>query len=67
MYFGDSRDSVGIQMADLCNYFMWRHLLKKKGGEKFYQLFSSQAQCAKPEPEWSTYRQLFWTHDGGTP
>lgn len=26
MYFGDSRDSIGIQMADLCNYFMWLHL-----------------------------------------
>jgi len=63
MYFGDSRDSVGIQMADLCNYFMWRHLLKKDGGEEFYDLFASEARCAKPEPEWSAYHKLFWTHD----
>ena len=63
MYFSDSRDSAGIQMADLCNYFMWRHLLKKEGGEEFYAMFASHAQCAKPEPEWTTYRDLFWTHD----
>jgi hypothetical protein len=63
VYFGDSRDSVGIQMADLCNYFMWRHLLKKEGGEDFYEMFAKQARCAKPEPEWTTYRDLLWTHD----
>jgi Protein of unknown function (DUF3800) len=26
MYFGDSRYSLGIQMADLCSYFIARHL-----------------------------------------
>lgn len=62
MYFGDSRDSIGIQMADLCNYFMWRHLLQKEGGEEFYELFCGQAITAKPEPEWSTYRDLFVAH-----
>jgi len=64
MYFGDSRDSIGIQMADLCNYFMWRHLLKKNGTEEFYRLFQANAVCAKPEPEWSVYRDLFVTHEG---
>ena len=63
MYFGDSRDSIGIQMADLCNYFMWRHLTNKSGGEEFYDMFAKQARCAKPEPEWSTYRSLFWEHE----
>jgi hypothetical protein len=67
MYFGDSHDSVGIQMVDLCNYFMWRHLLKKDGGEEFYEMFAGQAICAKPEPEWSTYRKLFVTHDSNAP
>jgi Protein of unknown function (DUF3800) len=65
IYFGDSRDSVGIQMVDLCNYFMWRHLLQKKAsGEDFYHMFEAHAICAKPEPEWSTYRELFRTHEG---
>jgi hypothetical protein len=63
MYFGDSRDSIGIQLADLCNYFMWRHLLKKDGGEEFFGVFSDRAQCAKPQPEWDTYRNLFWEHE----
>jgi hypothetical protein len=63
LYFGDSRDSVGIQMADTCNYFMWRQLLKKDDGEGFYRLFANNAQCAKPKPEWDKLRDLFWTHD----
>jgi len=64
MYFGNSRDSVGIQIADLCNYFMRRHLLKEEDEERFYEMFAGQAICAKPEPEWSTYRALLKTHDG---
>ncbi len=26
MYFGSSKDSVGIQLADLCGYFIAKHL-----------------------------------------
>jgi hypothetical protein len=63
MYFSDSRDSVGIQIADLCNYFMWRRLVNKDGGEEFYDIFVDHAICAKPEPEWSTYHDLFRTHN----
>jgi hypothetical protein len=64
MYFGDSRASVGIQMVDLCNYFMWRHLVGKEDEEGFYEMFSEQAVCAKPEPEWAMYGELFRSHDG---
>jgi uncharacterized protein DUF3800 len=64
LYFGDSRNSVGIQIVDLCNYFMWRHLLQKEGGEEFYDMLAEQAICAKPEPEWSLYHDLFVAHDG---
>ena len=68
MYFGDSRDSVGIQLADLCTYFMQRQLLKsnvnvKDESDEFYKMFSSQVICAKPEPEWSQHRELFLCHD----
>jgi hypothetical protein len=64
MYFGDSRDSVGIQMVDLCNFFMWRHLMKKPTiGEDFYYMFKNQAICAKPNPEWSIYKDLFVEDD----
>ena len=63
MYFGDSRESVGIQMADLCNYFMLHHLLKKEGSEEFYEIFVAQAICAKPEPERSQFHDFFVSHD----
>lgn len=36
MYFGDSRYSVGIQLADLCSYFVGRHLCGKEDSEGFY-------------------------------
>lgn len=64
MYFGNSVDSVGIQMVDLCNHFMRRHLLNKPGDEDFYSLFSEQAIAARPEPDWSRFGHLFRTHDG---
>jgi hypothetical protein len=63
MYFGDSRESVGIQMADLCNYFMLQRLLKREGCEEFYEMFAQQAICARPEPEWTTFNGLLVAHD----
>lgn len=68
MYFGDSTESVGIQLADLCTYFMQRRLMRvnpnhRDEGDDFYDMFSKQVVCAKPEPEWSEYRELFVTHD----
>jgi hypothetical protein len=69
MYFGDSTESVGIQLADLCTYFVQRRLLKRDPehrdkGDEFYQMFSDQIICAKPEPEWSQYRGLLVSHEG---
>lgn len=68
MFFGDSRDSVGIQLADLCTYFMQRQLMKqnvnvKDESDQFYRMFSDQVICAKPEPEWSEHRELLLAHD----
>ena len=50
MYFGDSRESVGIQMADVCGFFISRHLSQKAEAEGFYQLFSEQIVHSKIEP-----------------
>jgi hypothetical protein len=63
MYFGDSVDSVGIQVADICNYIMLRKL--RDGIEdQFYELLlQSQVICAKPEPEWTPHKHLFRTHE----
>ena len=38
MYFGDSRYSIGIQIADLCAYFIAKHLYGDKDSEGFYQM-----------------------------
>jgi hypothetical protein len=37
MYFGDSRYSLGIQLADLCGYFIARHLAGEAESEGFYR------------------------------
>jgi len=63
LYFGTSRDSVGIQMADLCNLFMLRQLLGKTDSKEFYEMIADQAICARPEPEWTMYRDLLRAHE----
>lgn len=62
MFFADSRDSIGIQMADICNYFMSCHLQGIEGSEEFYEMFVSQAMCATPQPEWSQFRDFLISH-----
>lgn len=37
MYFGDSRYSLGIQLADLCSYFIARHLEGDQEIDGFYE------------------------------
>jgi hypothetical protein len=68
MYFGDSANCLGIQLADLCTYFMQRHLLKRDKthrdkADEFFNLIRPHAICAKPEPEWSEYREFLVYHD----
>jgi uncharacterized protein DUF3800 len=68
MYFGDSVSCLGIQLADLCTYFMQRHLLKRDKthrdkADEFFNLIKPSAICAKPEPEWSEYREFLVHHD----
>jgi Protein of unknown function (DUF3800) len=59
MYFGDSRDSIGIQIADLCNCFVARRLKIRGNSDKFYNIFSERVICSKAEPEWSQFRGSF--------
>jgi hypothetical protein len=40
MYFGDSRYSIGIQLADLCAYFIARHLEGDLEIQEFYEMVS---------------------------
>jgi hypothetical protein len=53
MYFADSTDSLGIQISDLCNYFVSRKLRNLTDTENFLDCFSPTVSCAKVEPEWS--------------
>jgi len=38
MYFGNSKNSFGIQLADICVYFISRHLSGKTDAEGFYNI-----------------------------
>lgn len=51
MYFGNSRDSVGIQLADLACYFIRKHLEGDELAEPFYNLFSDQIIFGGVEPK----------------
>ena len=42
LYFGDSRYSIGIQIADLCAYFIARHLMGHAEIEHFYKRIEPQ-------------------------
>jgi hypothetical protein len=58
MFFVDSVDSVGIQIADLCTYFVQRKLNGKPEKQNFLDMFLDRVMCAKPEPEWTQYKHL---------
>jgi Protein of unknown function (DUF3800) len=47
MYFGDSRYSIGIQIADLCAYFIARHLSGDEETERFYKMIEPQIFSSK--------------------
>jgi len=42
LYFGDSKYSLGIQLADVCAYFVARYLAKKPDAEEFYNIIRDQ-------------------------
>ncbi|MGO8813973.1 MAG: DUF3800 domain-containing protein [Terriglobia bacterium] len=50
MYFGDSRYSVGIQLADLCSYFIARHLGGDKEIESFYAMIQPYIAFSEIHP-----------------
>lgn len=50
MYFGDSKFSIGIQLADLCSYFIARHLEGDLAAEGFYKLIEPHIVLFTSEP-----------------
>jgi hypothetical protein len=75
MFFADSAASLGLQLADLCNYFVRLHLegitekddvLHLEGMARknaFYELILPQIICSKPSPEWQQFGDLFRNHE----
>ena len=52
MYFGDSRDSIGIQLADLCGYFIAKHLEGDNPlADGYYQIIKEHVVCGGIEPK----------------
>jgi hypothetical protein len=52
MYFGDSKFSVGIQIADLCSFFIAKHLIgDDPAAEAFYQIIAPRIVYSKEVPE----------------
>jgi len=59
MYFGSSKDSAGLQIADLCAYFVRRKIAGQTDPRDFFSLIANQVTCAAIEPEWSQYPAIF--------
>jgi hypothetical protein len=38
VFFGSSKVSVGIQLADACNFFIKRHFMKDTSAERFFEI-----------------------------
>jgi hypothetical protein len=58
LYFSDSRDSIGIQMADLCAFVIQRSIRYQDVPELFDEI-SESTTCAKVDPEWSQNPNIF--------
>jgi hypothetical protein len=50
MYFGDSKFSIGIQLADACAYFIGKHVSGDMGAEEFYDVIKPNIAYFEIEP-----------------
>src|SRR5262249_236962 len=62
MYFGDSKDSTGLQVADAANWAMHRYLRGDALDQQVVEQLTKVSICAKNGPNWTAYRQLFKDH-----
>ena len=51
IFFGDSSDSIGIQIADICGFAIGRHLRQQEDTEYLYEGIKNQIYSAKVFPE----------------
>jgi hypothetical protein len=50
MYFADSNDSKGIQLANICGRAIFSHLTGKQDAEELYSCIKNQVYFSKVEP-----------------
>ncbi|HEV2383389.1 MAG TPA: DUF3800 domain-containing protein [Terriglobia bacterium] len=50
IYFGDSKYSIGIQLADICAYFIGKHLAHKDEFNDFYGIIKDQILASEVFP-----------------
>ncbi|MCU1310358.1 MAG: hypothetical protein JWO20_1483 [Candidatus Angelobacter sp.] len=62
IYFGSSRDSIGLQMSDLCTWVMNRRFMGSPDADQFFEIVKDQVVCADIEPTFSQNRDLFFHH-----
>lgn len=51
MFFGSSADSLGIQLADVCNFVVDRHLIGRRDTEPLYELIEPRIYAGRTYPE----------------
>jgi hypothetical protein len=51
MYFGDSKDSIGLQLADLCGYIIGKHLKGDVAAGAFYEIIKGNIFYSQVEPK----------------
>ena len=51
LFFGNSKDSLGLQLADLCAYFIGKHLEGDKQSLGFYTMLHERILYSKLEPK----------------
>jgi hypothetical protein len=64
IYFGDSKSSVGIQLADICAHVMLRRF-RDGIQDEFFRIVDPHAVCAKAEPYWTQCQHVLRSHESG--
>lgn len=51
MFFGNSADSLGIQLVDVCNFLVNRHLMQRRDTEGLYEMIEPRIYVGRMYPE----------------
>jgi hypothetical protein len=51
MFFGSSADSLGIQLVDVCNFLVNRHLMQRQDTEALYEMIEPRIHASRIYPD----------------